>query len=656
MSAHTLLGQGKYSCLDGDLLHIMSQRSESDLKYLRLLAEEFPTRQAVFTEIINLQAILNLPKATEHFMSDVHGEADAFNHILNNCSGVIRDRVRATFEGELSDAEQAELCTIIYYPAEKLARVRAQHRDTPEWYETTLHHMVRIARYLSNSYTRSKVRKAMPVEYAYIIEELLHEAGIKNLSRHEYHRRILSSIVETGSQEDFFMSLASLIKRLAVDQLHIVGDIFDRGPHADKILDKLMAYHSVDIQWGNHDILWMGAAAGSAVCVATAVRNNVRYDSYSILESSYGISMRKLALFAQHTYSNDAGKGGRTPEEKAISIILLKLEGQLISRHPEFDMFDRLLLDKIDLDKKTVEIAGQDYDLALTDLPTIDPQNPYELTREEKLVIEDLVDSFKNSQKLQDHINFLFEKGSIYLIHNDNLLFHGCVPMNEDGTLKMVMCGNRRLSGRAYFDFCDQIARRAWRERDQVALDWMWYLWCGRNSPLSGRIVKTFERVMVKDKSCWQEPRDAYWNLTLDGRACSEILREFGVNPERGHIINGHTPVKVSSGESAVRGGGKLLVIDGGFCKAYHAATGIAGFTLVSDDHAMSLRSHRPFKSVAAALDEDADIESSTTAVKVYERAQLVSDSDTGAIVREQIEDLKALLEIYDTGASLLRR
>ena len=576
----------------------MSFRSEGDLKYLRLLAEKFPTRQSVFTEIINLQAILNLPKATEHFMSDVHGEDEAFNHILNNCSGVIRDRVRATYDGELTDAEQAELCTLIYYPKQTLARIRAQRRDTPEWYETTLHRMVRIARYLSNSYTRSKVRKAMPVEYAYIIEELLHEAGIRNLSRHEYHRRILTSIVETGSAEDFFISLASLIKRLAVDRLHLVGDVFDRGPHADRILDGLMAHPSVDVQWGNHDILWMGAAAGSAACVATAVRNNVRYDSYSILESSYGIPLRKLALFAEHTYAAGSEGGGRTPEERAISVILLKLEGQLIRRHPEFDMADRLLLDKVDLSRGCVRIDGVDYELSTRDLPTIDPDDPYALTREEEAVIDDLVASFRSSQKLQDHVNFLFEKGSIYLVRNDNLIFHGCVPMNEDGTLHMVDCGSRRLSGRAYFDFCDQVARRAWREGDQDALDWMWYLWCGRNSPLSGRVVKTFERALVKDRSTWQEPRDAYWTLTQDERACREILREFGVSPERGHIINGHTPVKVSSGESAIRGGGRLLVIDGGFCKAYHAATGIAGFTLVSDQNAMTLRSHAPFESV----------------------------------------------------------
>ena len=633
----------------------MSFRSEGDLKYLRLLAEKFPTRQSVFTEIINLQAILNLPKATEHFMSDVHGEDEAFNHILNNCSGVIRDRVRATYDGELTDAEQAELCTLIYYPKQKLARIRAQRRDTPEWYETTLHRMVRIARYLSNSYTRSKVRKAMPVEYAYIIEELLHEAGIRNLSRHEYHRRILTSIVETGSAEDFFISLASLIKRLAVDRLHLVGDVFDRGPHADRILDGLMAHPSVDVQWGNHDILWMGAAAGSAACVATAVRNNVRYDSYSILESSYGIPLRKLALFAEHTYAAGSEGGGRTPEERAISVILLKLEGQLIRRHPEFDMADRLLLDKVDLSRGCVRIDGVDYELSTRDLPTIDPDDPYALTREEEAVIDDLVASFRSSQKLQDHVNFLFEKGSIYLVRNDNLIFHGCVPMNEDGTLHMVDCGSRRLSGRAYFDFCDQVARRAWREGDQDALDWMWYLWCGRNSPLSGRVVKTFERALVKDRSTWQEPRDAYWTLTQDERACREILREFGVSPELGHIINGHTPVKVSSGESAIRGGGRLLVIDGGFCKAYHAATVIAGFTLVSDQNAMTLRSHAPFESVEAALDEDADIESETTVVQTYDRPQLVSDSDTGAEVREQIEDLKALLEAYDTGVSLRR-
>ena len=629
--------------------------TQEELKYLRLLALKFPTRQAVFTEIINLQAILNLPRATEHFMSDVHGEDEAFNHILNSCSGVIRERVRATYEGELSDAEQAELCTLIYYPAEKLELIRAQHRDTEEWYRETLHRMVRIARYLSNFYTRSKVRKAMPVEYAYIIEELLHEAGIRNLNRHNYHVRIIESIIETGSAEDFFLSLAALIKRLAVDRLHIVGDLFDRGPHADRILDRLMRHHNVDIQWGNHDILWMGAAAGSAACVATVVRNNVRYDAYSILESAYGISLRELALFAEHTYHEESATGGMSAEVKAISMILFKLEGQLIMRNPGFDLAGRLLLDGLDLPAGVLHMDGRDYELTTTDFPTFDPAHPYELTPEEDEVIRDLVRSFRESAKLQAHVDFLFDCGSVYLVHNGDLLFHGCVPMNDDGTLHMMDCAGRRLSGKAYFDFCDRVARHAWQTHDQQSLDWMWYLWCGKCSPLSGRVTKTLERTLVRDKSAWAEPRNAYWKLTLEPRTCETILREFGADPVRGHIINGHTPIKVAKGESAVRAGGKLLIIDGGFCRAYHDTTGIAGFTLVSDDRALTLRAHWPFQTVEAALERDADIKSVSTVIERYDRPQLVSDTDTGDEVREQIADLKDLLEAYDSGVILER-
>lgn len=618
----------------------------STLKYLQLLSTQFPNQQAVFTEIINLQAILNLPKATEHFLSDVHGESEAFTHILNNCSGVIRERVASTFEGVLDDAQQADLCTLIYYPREKLELMRAQHRDTTEWYRNTLHNLVRIARFLSNNYTRSKVRKAMPVAYAYIIDELLHEAGHKNQSRHSYHVRIIDSIIETGSAEDFICSLSALIKRLAVDRLHIVGDIFDRGPHADRIMDDLLGYHSVDVQWGNHDVLWMGAAAGSAACIATVVRNNVRYGQLEVLESAYGISLRELALFAERTYGES---GDARSMERAISVMLLKLEGQTIMRHPEFDMNDRLLLDKMDLRRGTVRIGEVDYPLSTRDFPTLDPKSPYELTHDETEVMSGLVKSFRESKRLQRHMDFLIDHGSVYLVHNDNLIFHGCVPMNPDGTFRMVRCGDAPRSGKAYMDFCDHVVRRAWNLRDQADLDWMWYLWCGKLSPMSGRIVKTFERICVADQSTWAEPRDPYWKLTRNERTCIDILREFGL-PQSGHIINGHTPIKIRAGEKPIRGGGRLLVIDGGFCKAYHATTGIAGFTLVVDDCGMKLRAHRPFESVAAALSENADITSETTVVEREPHPLLISDTDTGEKIRSQISDLKALLEAYRMG------
>lgn len=629
------------------LLQDMPSHSEQELKYLQLLSEQFPTCQTVFTEIINLQAILNLPKGTEHFMSDVHGEYEAFTHIINNCSGVIRDRVKTTFRHELTANEQADLCTLIYYPKEKLAKVRAAHKDTPEWYRTTLLQLVRLARYLSNSYTRSKVRKAMPVAYSYIIDELLHAAGSEETSRHYYHVRIIDSILETGSAEDFICSLSALIKRLAVDHLHIVGDVFDRGPHADRIIDQLMRYHSLDIQWGNHDICWMGAAAGSEACIASVVRNNVRYDSLSILENAYGISLRELALFAEKTYHRSATI---SPSEKAISVILFKLEGQVILRHPEFDMEKRLLLDKMDLAAGTVLIDGKTYELNTTEFPTVDVRDPYELSTEEKRIMNGLVDAFRESDRLQHHIDFLYDHGSMYLVYNDNLLFHGCIPLNSDGTFTSVPCGGWRYSGRAYLDFADRMARRAWIARDQNSLDWMWYLWCGKLSTLSGRVVKTFERTFVRDKSTWVEPRDPYWEQTASPTICEDILREFGIRGRRGHIINGHTPIKTTQGESPIRADGKLLIIDGGFCKAYHGATGIAGYTLISDASGMRIKSHRPFESVDAVLDENADIESETQVFETEPRPLLISDTDTGEQIRRQIRDLQTLLEAYRSG------
>ena len=612
-----------------------------------LLSESFPTIQAAYTEAINLRAILNLPKGTEHFMSDLHGEQEAFAHIVNNCSGVVRERVMATFGEELGPRERDELCTLIYYPKEKLARVHAAGSATDEWYVDTLMRLVRLARFLSGNYTRSKVRKAMPVEYAYIIDELLHAAGQGEVSRHNYHESIVESIVKTGSADDFICSLASLIKRLAVDRLHIVGDVFDRGPHADRVLDKLMAFRTVDVQWGNHDICWMGAAAGSEACVASVVRSNVRYGSLDVLESAYGVSLRELALFAERTYrSDDVIKAG----EKAIDVILLKLEGQLIERHPGFSMDGRLLLDKIDLDAGTVRIDDADHPLKTRDLPTIDPADPYALTDGERRVVDGLVRAFQESDRLRRHVDFLYDHGSVYLACNGNLLFHGCIPMTEDGGFAGVECEGVMRSGRDYLDFCDRIARRAWTTGDEASLDWMWYLWCGRLSPLSGRVVKTFERAFVDDPETWPEPRDPYWVATERPEACEAILREFGLDPSRGHIINGHTPVRAGSGESPVRAGGRLIVIDGGFCKAYHSQTGIAGYTLIADSDGMRLKAHRPFTSVDDALDRNADILSNTRVLEVEERPLLVSDTDTGERIREQIADLTALLEAYRTG------
>ncbi len=625
----------------------LARRSPAERKYLELLAEKFPTTQSVFTEVINLEAILNLPKGTEHFVSDVHGEYEAFEHILNNCSGVIRERVGQAFAMELTRDEQADLCTLIYYPELKLRRLREQDRLTSEWYAITLTRLVRLARRLSGSYTRSKVRKAMPVAYAYIIDELLHISPDERETRLAYHQRIIDTIVDTGSADDFVCSLAALIKRLAVDHLHVVGDVFDRGPHADKIMERLMAYHSIDVQWGNHDIVWMGAAAGSYACLAAVIRNNIHYDSLKILESAYGVSLRELALFAEATYRAD---DGMSPVEKAISVILFKLEGQTIRRHPNWHMDDRLLLEHVDAERGVAVVDGREYELRTRDFPTLEADDPYALTSEEQRVMDNLMNAVRSSDKLRRHVGFLFEHGSTYLVHNGNVLFHACVPMNEDGSFCAVNHQGQMLSGRAYYDYADRLARRAWHEHDQVSLDWMWYLWCGRFSPLSGRVVKTFERTYFADRSTWEEPRDPYFSHTEDPAMCARVLEEFGADVERGVIINGHTPVHAAAGESPVKAGGRLVVIDGGFCQAYHSTTGIAGYTLIADPEGMRIKAHRPFGSIADVLDLNADIVSDDDRFQRNPRPLFIGDTDTGADIRGQICDLRALLDAYRTG------
>ena len=625
----------------------LARRLPAERKYLELLAEKFPTTQSVFTEVINLEAILNLPKGTEHFVSDVHGEYEAFEHILNNCSGVIRERVGQAFVMELTRDEQADLCTLIYYPELKLRRLREQDRLTSEWYAITLTRLVRLARRLSGSYTRSKVRKAMPVAYAYIIDELLHISPDERETRLAYHQRIIDTIVDTGSADDFVCSLAALIKRLAVDHLHVVGDVFDRGPHADKIMERLMAYHSIDVQWGNHDIVWMGAAAGSYACLAAVIRNNIHYDSLKILESAYGVSLRELALFAEATYRAD---DGMSPVEKAISVILFKLEGQTIRRHPNWHMDDRLLLEHVDAERGVAVVDGREYELRTRDFPTLDADDPYALTPEEQRVMDNLMNAVRSSDKLRRHVGFLFEHGSTYLVHNGNVLFHACVPMNEDGSFCAVNHQGQMLSGRAYYDYADRLARRAWHEHDQVSLDWMWYLWCGRFSPLSGRVVKTFERTYFADRSTWEEPRDPYFSHTEDPAMCARVLEEFGADVERGVIINGHTPVHAAAGESPVKAGGRLVVIDGGFCQAYHSTTGIAGYTLIADPEGMRIKAHRPFGSIADVLDLNADIVSDDDRFQRNPRPLFIGDTDTGADIRGQIADLRALLDAYRTG------
>lgn len=623
--------------------------STSKQKYLKLLGEKFPTTQSVFTEIINLEAILNLPAATEHFMSDVHGEYEAFVHILNNCSGAIREQITKLFSAELDKQELADFCTLIYYSQEKLRRLHGAGDITSEWYLRTLKRLIVLARTLASNYTQSKVRKAMPVEYAYIIDELLHASAEDEQRRQDYHARIFQSIVDTGAADDFIVSLSSLIKRLAVDHLHLVGDIFDRGPHADRILDHLMSYQSLDVQWGNHDIVWMGAAAGSSLCQIAVIRTNIHYNSLDMLESAYGISLRELENFARRNYTT---YDNLTPLYKAISVILFKLEGQAIARHPNWKTTaKRRLLDKIDVTHAVVTIDGYKYPLRTRDFPTVDfTGDPFALSKEEQDIVDKLANAFSQSDRLRRHVGFLYETGSIYLVHNGNLLFHGCLPLTPEGKFAHVACDDGvKRSGKDYLDFCDRIARRAWKTGEQEALDWMYYLWCGAHSPLSGRVVKTFERTFVEDEGCWKESNDPYFSLTQDPAICDAILQEFGLGPE-GHIINGHTPVKVRAGQSPVRAGGKLLVIDGGFAQAYHARTGIAGYTLVQSAHHLRIKAHRPFRNLDAALDTNADIMSETDVLERYDIPHLVGDTDKGIELREQIADLNELLRCYRSG------
>ena len=625
----------------------------NDERYLELLAEKYPTEQAVSREIINLTAILSLPKGTEHFMSDLHGEYEAFCHILNNCSGVIREKVDLLFGETLSDFDREEICTLIYYPVEKLELVRKEGKNNEEWYRATLGELIDIARLLSSKYTRSKVRKAMPKEYAYILDELIHVQKDEDDNQVVYHRNILDTLLELDNADEFIEVLAGLIKRLAVDHLHIVGDIFDRGACADRIMDLLMQYHSLDIEWGNHDILWMGAAAGSKACIATVVRNNLKYNNTKILENSYGISLRNLALFAEKIYPNEEPMKAAL---KAISVMLFKLEGQVILRNPDYNMTDKLLLHKVNVEKQTVEIDGTEYVIKEEAFPTVnfdsgDIEDIYQLSEEEEQVMEGLRMAFVNSIRLRQHIDFLYQKGSMYRIFNGNLLYHGCVPLDESGNLEGVAFGKKRYHGREYLDYAERIARRAWsKDARQKDRDFMWYLWCGRKSPLSGRNIKTFERTYVLDENTWFEQSNPYYKFYHEEKVCNMILHEFGLYSESSHIINGHTPVRTSKGEHPVRANGKLLVIDGGFCKSYHKTTGIAGYTLIFNSHGIRIKSHQPFQSVYAALTENKDIESKSELVETEKERLMVRDTDSGKKIKEDIDGLKMLLQAYRNG------
>lgn len=650
----------------------MSSPSIPHLDYLQLLAQQFPTIQGTSTAIIDLTAQLQLPKGTEHFVSDIHGEHEAFGHVLRNGSGSIRRRIDEILSDCLSEYERRNLATLIYYPRQKLPLILQTVDDEREWYGATLLRLIKVCRVASSKYPRTTVEGFLPVPFAAIIEELLFEQeSVEN--RADFYHSIIESIISTGSAGAFVVALAELIQRLAIARLHVLGDIYDRGPGAHLIMDMLTDYHSVDIQWGNHDILWMGAAAGSEACIANVIRICLRYGNVDTLETGYGISLLPLASFALDTYKNDlckqflpnpSGDLELTDHErklmaqmhKAITLIQLKLEGQIIVRRPHYQMEDRLLLDKIAYADGTVKIKDTVYPLLDAHFPTVDPEQPYDLTAREESVVRRLRLSFLNSGRLQKHVRFLFSRGSMYLVCNGNLLFHGCIPMKEDGSFLAFRVGDEEFAARDFMDRVDRLARQGYfatddPDRKQYGMDAMWYLWSGAQSPLFGKEkMTTFERYLVADPATHVEKRNAYYNLRDRQDTTRKILKEFGIDPDGGHIINGHVPVKVRQGESPVKAGGKLIVIDGGFSKAYQQQTGIAGYTLVFNSYGLLLAAHQPFESTQKAIEEEKDIDSRTEILQRDSVRIRVRDTDLGREIQQRIEELKALLDAYRAG------
>ena len=638
-----------------------------DVEYLKLLAEQYPNVPAVSTEIINLKAILNLPKSTEHFLTDLHGEDEAFQHMLKTASGLIKYQIEKIFDNEISDSDKNELATVIYYPEEKLKLLKNNNQLSNEWYKKNLNRIVRLSKEVSSVYTRSKVRKALPKNFAYIIEELLHlKQDDKN--KKEYHDQIISMIIEISQAENFIISLSDLIQTFTIDKLHIIGDLFDRGPNPHRIMEELKAHHNCDIQWGNHDILWIGAGLGQKALLATAVRISLRYGNLELLEEYYGINMRPLARFAIHYYRNSIHKEFQpklidkeldknekkiiSQMHKAISVIQFKLEGNLIKNRSEFNMNEAVYLDKIDYKKGTITLEGKEYQLTDNYLPTIDPENPYQLNEWEQEVIDQLSYSFKNNDKLQNDIRFLFNNGSMYLKYNNNLLYHGCVPLTSDGEFAPIEINGAKYEGKALLDFFDDIVRKSYsyKYEDVDYRDWLWYLWRGELSPLFGKDkMTTFLRYFTEDSSLQVEKMNPYYNIREKETTCNKILKEFGLDPKIGHIINGHTPVKEKIGESPIKGNGKLLVIDGGISAAYQKKTGIAGYTLSYNSFEMRLIYHKPFFSKKLAVKKGSDTVSSKRIVKFKDKI-MISETDIGKKLNNKIKKLMKLLKAYNKG------
>jgi len=644
--------------------------SDTERVVLKSLARQYPSIAAASTEIINLQSILSLPKGTEHFLTDIHGESEQFQHVLKNGSGSVRRKIEEEFGNAISHKDKKSLSTLIYYPEEKLEIVGKTEENLEDWYKITLHRLVQLVQGVSSKYSRSKVRKALPKDFAFVIEELITEK--KEIQDKEgYYNEIIHTIIRIGRAPQFIVALCHLIQTLVIDHLHIVGDIFDRGPGPHIIMDTLLNYHSVDIQWGNHDISWMGAASGHMACIANVLRMAATYGTLASIEDGYGINLLPLATFALETYGEDDCKVFKIRYnsdeydthdmeldkrmQKAIAIIQFKLEGQVIMRNPDFFMDDRLLLDKIDYKKGTICIEGKEYSLRDTNFPTIDPADPYKLSPGEQLVMERLQSAFVHCEKLQHHVSFLYAKGGLYRIFNGNLLYHGCVPMNEDGSFAKVRVLDKEYSGKALYDVLELHARRGYYAKDvrdkEIGQDILWYISCGPGSPVFGKNrITTFERYFIEEKETHKEVKNSYYRLYEQHEVINSIFKEFGLNKETAHIINGHVPVEQIHGESPIKCDGKLLVIDGGFSKAYHEKTGIAGYTLVCNSRGMRLAAHETFESAEVAIQNESDIVSDSIVVENFRYRMMVADTDEGKEIKETIYYLEQLLEAYREG------
>ena len=646
------------------------QYSDEHLRYLRLLSQKYKTVAAAASEIIRIEALLRLPKGTEHFMSDLHGEHEAFVHILNSASGVIREKIDTVLGPDVPAEERAELATLVYYPNQKLPELKARQPDLHAWYRLTLLRLIDLCRFVSSKHTRDHVRRCLPQNCGYILDELLH-AHFEDHDKDQYYGEIIESILRYDRADAYIVRFCEVIKRLAVDRLHIVGDLFDRGPRPDRILDSLMAHHQVDIQWGNHDVVWMGAAAGSPLCIMTVLKTTLAYNNLDTLEGGYGISLRQLERFAQSTYADSdvsrwiphadprTAAGDLTAAaqmHKAVTVMMLKLEAQVIARNPDFDLQGRDFLNHIDFAAGTVDYHGTVYPLLDCDFPTVDPAAPTTLTVEEAHVIAGLVRSFAESERLQRHVQFLYAHGAFYKICNGNLLYHGAVPMTEDGAFAAIRFEGVARSGKQLFDYCDRRARQGYSAPPGsparlAGQDFLWYLWCGAKSPLFGRsAMTTFERLYIADPAAHREIKDPYYKHIAALDTAERILREFGLAGAGCHIVNGHVPVRAIEGESPIKGGGRLIIIDGGFCRAYHQRTGIAGYTLVYNSRGLILRTHQPFESAEKAIHEDEDIASKSEYIYTAPQRILVRDTDEGGRKQALIRDLCALVEAYQTG------